>query len=56
MEGFADVDGTKIIVFYPQNGVSFIQEQQMLTQKGKILLYLPLMAILILLKQMLKSF
>lgn len=35
MEGFADVDGTKIIVFYPQNGVSFIQEQQMLTQKGK---------------------
>lgn len=35
MEGFADVDGTKIIVFYPKDGVSFIQEQQMLTQKGK---------------------
>lgn len=35
MDGFADVEGTKIIVFYPKDGVSFIQEQQMLTQKGK---------------------
>lgn len=34
LAGFADVDGTKIIVFYPKNGVSFIQEKQMLTQKG----------------------
>lgn len=34
MAGFADVPGTKIIVFYPQGGVSSIQEQQMLTQKG----------------------
>lgn len=34
LAGFADVDGTKIIVFYPKNGVSPIQEKQMLTQKG----------------------
>ena len=31
---FADVPGTKIIVFYPKNGVSPIQEKQMVTQKG----------------------
>ncbi|MFI3238635.1 MAG: threonine synthase [Lachnospiraceae bacterium] len=35
LEGFADVEGTKIIVFYPKNGVSAIQEKQMLTQKGE---------------------
>lgn len=35
MEGFADVPGTKIIVFYPEHGVSPIQRQQMLTQRGK---------------------
>lgn len=34
MEGFADVDNTKIIVFYPKEGVSKIQEQQMRTQTG----------------------
>ena len=34
MAGFADVEGTQIIVFYPKNGVSPIQEKQMLTQKG----------------------
>lgn len=34
MAGFADVPGTRIIVFYPKNGVSTIQEKQMLTQKG----------------------
>ncbi|WP_374971697.1 threonine synthase [Blautia producta] len=34
MAGFADVPGTKIIVFYPKSGVSPIQEKQMLTQKG----------------------
>lgn len=34
LEGFADVEGTKIIVFYPKDGVSHIQEKQMLTQKG----------------------
>ena len=35
MAGFADVPGTRIIVFYPKNGVSPIQEKQMVTQKGK---------------------
>ncbi|MCI8940018.1 MAG: threonine synthase [Dorea sp.] len=35
MAGFADVEGTRIIVFYPKNGVSRIQEMQMVTQKGK---------------------
>lgn len=35
LAGFADVEGTKIIVFYPKNGVSPIQEKQMVTQKGK---------------------
>ena len=34
MAGFADVPGTRIIVFYPKNGVSRVQELQMLTQKG----------------------
>lgn len=34
LSGFADVEGTKIIVFYPKNGVSPIQEKQMVTQKG----------------------
>ncbi|MEZ3434956.1 MAG: threonine synthase [Lachnospiraceae bacterium] len=34
MSGFADVKGTKIIVFYPKNGVSKVQELQMVTQKG----------------------
>lgn len=35
MEGFADVAGTRIMVFYPKDGVSSIQERQMLTQKGE---------------------
>lgn len=34
LAGFADVPGTKIIVFYPKDGVSRIQEKQMVTQKG----------------------
>ncbi|CDE42271.1 threonine synthase [Clostridium sp. CAG:411] len=34
LAGFADVEGTSIIVFYPKNGVSPIQEKQMVTQKG----------------------
>ena len=34
LAGFAGVAGTKIIVFYPKNGVSPIQEKQMVTQKG----------------------
>ena len=35
LAGFADVPGTKIIVFYPKHGVSPIQEKQMVTQKGE---------------------
>lgn len=35
LAGFADVKGTKIIVFYPKSGVSPIQEKQMVTQKGE---------------------
>lgn len=35
LAGFAGVEGTKIIVFYPKNGVSPIQERQMVTQKGE---------------------
>ena len=34
LAGFADVEGTKIIVFYPKNGVSRVQKLQMVTQKG----------------------
>lgn len=34
LAGFADVEGTQMIVFYPKNGVSRIQELQMVTQKG----------------------
>ena len=34
LAGFADVPGTKIIVFYPDGGVSNIQRLQMVTQKG----------------------
>jgi len=35
LEGFADVEGTKIIVFFPENGVSPVQKKQMVTQTGK---------------------
>ncbi len=35
LEGFCDVDGTEIIVFYPKDGVSKIQQLQMQTQSGK---------------------
>lgn len=34
LSGFADVEGTKIIVFYPKDGVSSVQEKQMVTQRG----------------------
>lgn len=34
LEGFADVPGTEIIVFYPNEGVSEVQERQMVTQEG----------------------
>ncbi len=35
LAGFADVEGARIIVFYPKHGVSPIQEKQMITQKGE---------------------
>ena len=35
LEGFKDVDGVRIIVFYPQNGVSQIQKAQMVTTGGE---------------------
>ena len=35
MEGFCDVPGTKIIVFYPYGGVSAVQQAQMTTQAGE---------------------
>lgn len=35
LEGFKDVEGTRIQVFYPVDGVSPIQKQQMITQTGK---------------------
>lgn len=34
LEGFADVPGTEILVFYPKSGVSQVQEKQMLSQEG----------------------
>lgn len=35
LEGFADVDGTEIVVFFPSSGVSQVQERQMITQEGR---------------------
>lgn len=35
LEGFADVEGTTVFVFYPENGVSYMQKLQMITQEGK---------------------
>ncbi|MFR3290345.1 MAG: hypothetical protein ACLTSG_08860 [Lachnospiraceae bacterium] len=35
LEGFADVRGTKILVFYPRDGVSDVQRLQMVTQTGE---------------------
>ena len=34
LEGFKDVDGTSILVFYPEDGVSDVQKLQMTTQEG----------------------
>lgn len=34
LEGFADVEGTEIVVFYPNEGVSEVQERQMVSQEG----------------------
>ena len=35
LEGFADVPGTEIIVFFPNKGVSEVQQRQMITQEGE---------------------
>ena len=35
LEGFADVPGTEIIVFFPNNGVSEVQQRQMVSQEGE---------------------
>jgi len=35
LEGFADVEGVKIVVFYPTDGVSDVQKRQMTTQEGQ---------------------
>ncbi len=34
LEGFADVEGTEIVVFFPNHGVSQVQERQMVSQEG----------------------
>ena len=34
LEGFKDVEGTKILVFYPEEGVSRVQKAQMQSQEG----------------------
>ena len=34
LEGFKDVEGTEIMVFYPEDGVSDMQKRQMVTQEG----------------------
>lgn len=34
LEGFKDVPGTRILVFYPEKGVSPVQKLQMITQEG----------------------
>jgi len=35
LEGFRDVEGTSVTVFYPQGGVSAVQERQMVTSQGR---------------------
>lgn len=35
LEGFKDVSGTRMLVFYPENGVSPLQKRQMITQEGE---------------------
>lgn len=35
LEGFRDVPGTRVIVFFPEKGVSTVQKRQMITQEGQ---------------------
>ncbi len=46
LEGFADVPGVRIFVFYPHEGVSEIQRLQMVTQRGETSAPVPLWEIL----------
>ena len=55
MAGFADVPGTKIIVFYPKNGVSPVQEKQMVHKKEIILTLLESQETLTMLRQALRK-
>lgn len=55
LEGFKDVDGTNIVVFYPEDGVSSMQKLQMLTQEGKNTWFVQYAVILMTLKRALKS-
>ena len=41
LEGFHDVSGTRIMVFYPAGGVSPVQEAQMVTQEAATSGYAP---------------
>lgn len=41
LEGFKDVEGTQILVFYPEDGVSPMQKRQMTTQEGSMWAYAP---------------
>ena len=34
LEGFKNIEGIKILVFFPNDGVSKVQEKQMITQEG----------------------
>lgn len=54
LEGFKDVEGTSIKVFYPLDGVSAIQQQQMVSQEGKNVKVVEFMETLMMLKVLLK--
>lgn len=51
LAGFADVEGTKIIVFYPKNGVSPVQESRWLHRRVKTHMLLASMVILMMRRQ-----
>ena len=55
LEGFKDVEGTCIKVFYPIDGVSPIQKQQMITQTGKNVDVIGIRGILMMLKPLLRK-
>ena len=51
LEGFRDVPGTRIIVFFPDAGVSEIQKPKWLRKKGEMFMLLVFTAILIMPRQ-----